>query len=120
MLDFDFLSDYYFFNRPVKDMSPYKIVEKDDKATIVLNTLGISPEDIEIEVVGEDGKPYSQYLKVSGKTKDELSDKEYNINMKFSIRKAVKAIDWESRNGLTYLHVKFLEPEKPKVLITRK
>lgn len=120
MLFLDFLNDDYFFNRPVKDMTPYKIVRNEDKTILILNTLGISPDDIEVEVTPGDSLYTSQYLHVSGKTKDELSDKEYNINMKFTMKKPVKKIEWESRNGLTYLSLIFVEPEKPSVSIVRK
>ena len=115
----DFLNNDYFFNRPVKDMTPYKVVDRDDKTILILNTLGISADDIEVEVVP--GNEYStQQLHVSGKTKDELSEKEYNINMKFTLKKPIKKIEWESRDGLTYLNLMFVEPEKPSVSIVRK
>ena len=119
MLFLDFLDNDYFFNRPVKDMTPYKVVESDGKTVLTLNTLGISPDDISVEVVQGDSYA-SQYLHVSGKTKDVLSDKEYNISMKFTLKKPVKKIEWESRNGLTYLTLIFSEPEKPSVSIVRK
>jgi len=119
MLSLDFLNDDYFFNRPVKDMVPYKVVQNKDKTVLILNTLGISPEDIEIEV--EAGNDYaSNILHISGNTKDELSDREYNINMRFIIKKPIKKIEWESRNGLTYLTLIFVEPETPSVSIVRK
>lgn len=120
MLFLDFLNDDYFFNRPVKDMTPYKIVQNEGKTILILNTLGISPDDIEVEVTPGDSFYASQYLHISGKTKDELSDKEYNISMKFTIKKPVKKIEWESRNGLTYLSLIFVEPEEPSVSIVRK
>lgn len=117
MFNFDFLLDDYFFNRPVKDMTPYKMVEKEGKLVIILNTLGISPKDIDVEV--EDGTNI-QFLKISGKTKNQMSDKEYSINMTFSVKKPMESVNWQSEDGLTYLEVKFLEPIKSKVLVNNK
>jgi len=100
-------------------MSPYKIVQNGDNTTLILNTLGISPDDLEVEVVAGD-QYFPQYLSVKGKTKDELSDREYNTSMKFSVKKPINKIEWESRNGMTYLNLFFIEPEKPSVAIVRK
>jgi HSP20 family molecular chaperone IbpA len=117
---FNFLDDDYFFNRcGIYDMHPYQAVEKDGNLIITLNTLGINPKDINVEA--EEGDAYfPQYLKVSGKTLNELTGKEYNINMRLGIRKEIAGVDVESRDGLTYLQVKFNEPVKPKISISNK
>ena len=115
---FDFMNDDYFFNRPVKDMTPYKVIKKDGKTIVVLNTLGISPDDIKVQV--EAGELSTQILHVSGKTRNDLCGKDYDINMKLAIRKPIKKIEWESKDGLTYLTLIFTEPEKPSVSIVRK
>lgn len=119
MFNFDFLLDDYFFSRPVKDMTPYKVIEKNGGLTIILNTLGISSEDIEVEAESANTNG-NQYLKISGKTKDDITEKEYSINIKFSVSKLMKSIDWESKNGLTYLYVSFVDPVKQLVSINRK
>lgn len=120
MIDYlDFLFDNYFFNRPVKDMTPYKIVEKDDEMVIILNTLGVNPDDIEVTADNGD-TDYPLYLKICGKTMNKVTEKEHSISMKFAVAKSIKDVEWESKDGLTYLHVKFVEPEKPKISINRK
>ena len=116
---FNFLDDDYFFNRcGIYDMHPYKAIEKDGNLIVVLNTLGINPKDINVEA--EEGDAYyPQYLKVSGKTLNELTGEEYNINMRLGIRKEIQGVDVESRDGLTYLKAKFSEPVRPKISISK-
>ena len=69
---FGFDLDRYFFNRcGIKDMHPYRTIEKDGKLVMVLNTLGIDSKDIHVEVeAGDTSAP--QYLKVSGKTENPI------------------------------------------------
>jgi len=115
---FDFLPKEYYFNRPVKDMVPYKTIERDGQLVVVLNTLGISPEDIEITF--ESRPSVGGYLSVSGQTKNDLVGKDYSVSMRFYVRDAVDHIDWESENGLTYVYVNFVKPIEQKVLVSRK
>ena len=53
------------FNRPVKDMQPYNIFKQDKGYIIVVNTLGINREDLDIEIVEEKGRPFP-VLKIKG------------------------------------------------------
>ncbi len=114
---FDFDFDRYFFNRcGIKDMHPYTAVEKDGKLVVILNTLGISPENIHVEA--EAGDVYfPQYLKIAGKTMNPITEDEHSINMRLGVRKEVGAVDWENKDGLTYLEITFAEPIKPKISI---
>lgn len=99
---FDFHLPSYFFNRPVKDMLPYRFYEEEGKTIIVLNTLGISPDDIVISV---ESKPASKLIKIKGSTRDDVTKTDYNVNMNFECYSEITNIDWESKNGLTYLYV---------------
>jgi hypothetical protein len=114
---FDFDFDRYFFNRcGIKDMHPFKAVERDGKLVVILNTLGISPDDIHIEA--ETGDSYfPQYLKIDGKTMNPITEEEHSINMRLGVRKEISSVDWENKDGLTYLGVVFSEPVKPKITI---
>lgn len=115
---FDFLFDNYFFNRcGIYDMHPYRAVEKDGKLVVILNTLGIDPQDIHIEP--ETGDSYfPQYLKISGKTMNPITEEEHSINMRLGVRKEVSSVDWENKDGLTYMEIRFAEPIKPKISIS--
>lgn len=114
---FDF--DKYFFNRPVKDMTPFKAVEKDGKLVVILNTLGISPENIHVDVESGDHY-YPQYLKIDGKTLNPITEEEHNINMRLGVYKEISNIDWENKDGLTYLEIEFMKPVTPKISINNK
>jgi HSP20 family molecular chaperone IbpA len=117
---FDFDFEKYFFNRcGIKDMHPYRAVEKDGKLVVILNTLGIDPKDIHIEP--EVGDTYfKQYLVITGKTMNPITEEEHSINMHLGVRKEIGSIDWENKDGLTYLEVSFAEPIKPKIAISNK
>jgi len=117
---FDFLFDKYFFNRcGIYDMHPFRAVEKDGKLVVILNTLGVDPKDIHVEAEQGDYY-YPQYLKISGKTINPITEEEHSVNMRFGIHKEVSDVDWENKDGLTYLEVKFAEPIKPKISISNK
>ena len=99
-------------------MHPYKAIEKDGNLIVVLNTLGINPKDISIESEAGDVY-YPHYLKVSGKTLNELTGEEYNVSMRLKFSKEIASVDTESKDGLTYLRIKFDEPVKPKISINK-
>jgi HSP20 family molecular chaperone IbpA len=117
---FDFDFPHYFFNRcGILDQKPFKAVEKDGKLVVILNTLGISPVDIHIE--GEEGDEYfHQYLKISGKTMNKITEEEHNINMRLGVHKEIDNISWDAVDGLTYLQITLKEPVKPKISISNK
>jgi HSP20 family molecular chaperone IbpA len=117
---FDFDLSRYFFNRcGIYDMHPYKAVEKDGKLVVILNTLGIDAKDIHVEAEGGD-EHFPQYLKVTGKTMNPITEEEHSINILLGVRKEVENVDWENKDGLTYLEVGFAEPIKAKISINSK
>lgn len=116
---FYFDTPSYFFNRATKDMYPYKAIEKDGKLFIVTNTLGVSPDDISVEVKLADNRQY-QIVSVSGSTKHEILEKEYNVNMNFKVFKDIKEVNWEAKDGLLTLEILFNEPVKPAIKVIRK
>ena len=114
--DFFFMNDSYWFNRPIKDMKPWTYEVKDGKGLLTLNTLGVSPDDISVEV-----KPGTnvdeQYLKIAGKTK--RGERDYSVNMNFSSTHKIHAVDWSSVDGVTELSIEYEKPAEPKVVISR-
>lgn len=117
---FSFEPSKYFFNRcGIYDMHPYRYAEKDGNLVIILNTLGIDSQDIHIEPeIGD--REYTQYLRISGKTKNPITDEEHSINMRFGSYQEISNVEYESKDGLTYLQIKFNEPVKPKIAISSK
>lgn len=112
-LDFD--SDFYNFQRSIKDMKPYEVVKTNDKSTVVFNVLGLSKENISVTVEKQRG---TDYLVISGEQKNEITNKTYSVNGRFIIDvNEVKNIEWRVKDGLLYIDVYFKQPEKPLINI---
>lgn len=115
---FDFDTNFYRFTRNLKDMYPYEIIRKDNKATIVHNVVGLSKDDIKIEPEREGN---ADYLVISGEKKNEITNKIYSINSRFSVNvDEIKDVQWEVKDGLLYIDVEFERPEKPTLNIRYK
>lgn len=120
-LFFNFLDwdrDYYSFSRSTKDMYPYEIIRKGDECIIVFNSLGISKDNIKVDFDKSRG---TDYLVISGEEKNEVTNKNYSVNGRFSIDvNEIKNIEWKVQDGLLYVHIYFKQAEKPKVDIQYK
>ena len=79
---FDWDKTLYKFNRAEKDMNPYSIVNKKDEVIIVHNIVGIDKKDLKLQVKVENHK---RYLIIEGRTKDEITEKEYSISSSFEV-----------------------------------
>ena len=108
---FDFDRKFYKFNREEKDMHPYSIYhnEKEKTVTIVHNMLGINKEDLKLSKKKEDGVTY---IVIAGKTTDEVTNKTYSINSRFSVDE--KELDLDKvksslKNGLLYVTIPYNE-----------
>lgn len=97
---FDFLKEDFLFNSSVKDMNPTVFYKKDSDFIVEAKTLGVSPEDINIKLEGD-------VLSLTGETKNEYSDKSFNVRIKVRIGKDIlgdiEKIDYKSENGITYI-----------------
>lgn len=113
--DFDsiFSGIYNSFNRPVKDMQPFKAYKNEKGYIIVCNTLGISKSDLHVKIDREKGNPYP-ILKIDGYTKIEKVNFENKVNLGITLRinDKIKSVNYEVKNGLTIV---YLELEKPEV-----
>jgi HSP20 family molecular chaperone IbpA len=121
--DFNDLFNLVFsnFNRPVKDMQPYKVVRKENGIIFVLNTLGINRDDIFVEISNKKGDPY-RYLNVKGSTVMEKID--FKNNVDFSIRlkfdDEITNLAYDVKDGLTVIYMKFKEVEPLKMIQARR
>lgn len=113
-----FDDDFYFFRRPMLERKGWYSTEKDGKLVLLLNVLGVSKEDISIEVNSAPNN--KQYLNVSGSTKNEFFDKDFSVKMQFLIEEPMKDISWDVKNGFLTVEITFQEPVKPSVNIIRK
>ena len=103
------------FNSIVKDMLPSYWTKKDDKTYMcVVKTLGISPEDINVEET-------DYGLKVSGET--ELEGYTYNTFLELpiaeSIMNEIEKIKVSSKNGLTFITLILNRPERKRIVIEK-
>lgn len=99
-------------------MYPYEIIRKDDECTIVFNALGISKDNIKVDFDKSRG---TDYLVISGEEKNEVTNKNYSVNGRFSIDvNEIKSIEWKVQDGLLYVYIYFKQAEKPKIDIKYK
>jgi len=102
------------FNRPVKDMQPYKYHKVENGYIFVINTLGISKNDISIKITNEKGVPYPM-LKIQGKTMMEKIKFENSVDLGILLGfdEDIEEVVYEVKDGLTvvYLKLKKAEPE---------
>lgn len=103
---FDWDKSFYKFTRDEKDMYPYTINKgKDGSVTIVHNVVGLDKKDLKLSTNVVDGKGW---IIIEGKTKDEITGKEYSINSKFSCNLDqcdLNNITSSMKNGLLYISI---------------
>ncbi len=102
----------YKFNREEKDMHPYSIKNEEKQTIITHNILGIDKKDLKITNESENGKTF---ISIKGKTKDEITGKEYSIDSRFSLNVDevdLSGIKATAKNGLLYIII----PTKKKEL----
>lgn len=107
---FDWDRDFYNFRREEKDMHPYSIISKNNKTILVHNVVGIKKEDLKVSIKTEN---HYQILYITGKTKDDITEQEYSVNSRFTLKKSgIKDVTSEVKNGLLYITIQYEEPEK--------
>jgi hypothetical protein len=110
-----FNKESFVFNSPVKRVyETYKINE--NTVLITLNLLGIRSEDTNVDIKNVNGL---QILKVSATTHNKLIDKKYSYSNELTIgssRREVESFDWETRDGILYIVLKYKKlPEVKKI-----
>lgn len=101
------------FNRPVKDMQPYRLTRTENGLIFTINTLGIDKEDIVVQIKTQKGDPYRQ-LHVKGTTKMEKINFENNVELaiRLGFEDEIEDVLYEVKNGLTVVYLKLRkEPE---------
>lgn len=113
---FDFLRDDFLFNSSVKDMNPTVFYKKDSNFIIEAKTLGISPDDVNVKLDDD-------IMCVTGETKNEYSDKSFNVQIKIRIGKDIikglESIDYTSKNGVTYIILKMKKDTESTIKVNK-
>lgn len=112
--NFWFDKQFYNFNRfDIKDMHPYRIIEQEDRYTIVHNIAGIGKDDVSILIEND-------YLIIKGESKDEIVNKTYSVNSRFKVNiNAIDEIDYDVKNGFLYVFIKKKEKQKSTIKINK-
>lgn len=111
---FDWDKKSYKFNREEKDMHPYSIIKNDKETIITHNVLGINKEDLKLTRKNENG---DSYIVIEGKTKDELTNKEYSVSSRFALDESqldLSGIKSSVKNGLLYIVIPNKKDKKLK------
>lgn len=112
-LDWD--KNFYKFTRDEKDMYPYTVNhQKDGSIILVHNVVGLDKKDLKLSTKLIDNKGF---IVIEGQTKDEITNKTYSINSKFSFD--INSYDMENikstmKNGLLYITIATKPKEEPK------
>lgn len=93
-------------------------VEKDGRLLVLLNILGVDKDNLNVEV--KSASDNKQLISISGNTKNEIFDKDFSVNMNFTVGKPMEELLWDVKNGFLTLDIKFQEPVKPAVKVIRK
>lgn len=107
--------DSYAFNRDEKDMRPYSVQDKKDQTIIVHNILGIEKQDLKVT---RELKNNTVFLLIEGKTKDNITGKDYSIKSQLQLDDSyldVSKISCDMKNGLLYITI----PKKEKQSIDK-
>lgn len=116
---FDWDRKFYSFNRKEKDMNPYSIYNNESGIVLVHNVLGINKEDLKISPKTEN---HTSFIVIEGKSKDEITGKEYSINSRFGFDKSKMDIEnakCSMKNGLLYIDIPYkIEPKTEDKVLT--
>ncbi len=116
---------FYYFDKTYYDKNQkrvnnfsnrrYQTIDKEDKRILVYDIVGIKDSDIKIEFTREDDV---DYLQISGKSKNEILDCEFEINARFEVDvEKIEKIGHTIENGLLYITSYLKQAEKPKIKI---
>ena len=104
----------YKFNRDEKDMRPYSIKNGEKEVLITHNILGIDKKDLKITNESENG---TNFLLITGKTKDDISGKEYSVESRFALDNTqlnLTGIKASAKNGLLYITIPVKQEKNKK------
>lgn len=121
--DFDDIFDAFGFGRPfdlmfnvagTKDMYPTNWVRTEDGYRCVCRTVGVNPEDVVVEVE-------NNYILVSGEST--YDNQTYNVSYKIPVANQtmnnIQEINYETKNGLTFIYVVTRLPEIKQIEVKR-
>lgn len=107
---------YKSWDRPIKEVKAYKVLETEEGYLVVINALGIDKEDIQVQVL-------QNTLHVNGKTVDEDIDFTNTVRYQFNVGKIVERlnkVEYTLKNGLLHVHLKLEQKKKKDIKVEYK
>lgn len=107
---------YKSWDRPIKEVKAYKVLETEDGYQIVVNALGIDKKDIDVKVL-------QNTLHIDGRTVDEDIDFTNTVRYQFNISKIVerlKKVEYTLKNGLLHVHLILEQKHKKDIKVEYK
>ena len=103
------------FNRPVKDMNPYKVYKTEKGFILAVNTLGVSRDDLSVQLNRPKGLPstYSE-LHIKGESNIDMINFKNNVDLRIRLKldRKVEDISYQCRDGLTLIFLKLETPHE--------
>ena len=119
--DIFFDKEFAKVNRMIRDSHPYQIIKQEDKDTIVINALGVSEDDVKIQIKPSKYDDRTTYLYIEGETDNEITGTKYSISNRFTINKLkVQEIKYFAKDGLLYIDVLYKEEPSIEIPISKK
>lgn len=110
---FRFNKSAFRLDKPISRI--YDVYEIDTSSVLLtFSLLGISPEDIKVSIENDGG---SQILKICAETTNAIINKTYSYNNEISVgsvRREIEEYQWEAKDGILYVFLKYKEPSKVK------
>lgn len=105
------------FNRPVKDMQPYRYERTENGFIFIVNTLGINKNDILVEINVQQGDPY-RYLHIKGSTEMEKINFKNSVDLAIRLRitEDIEELAYEVKDGLTIVYIKLKKGTMPEIV----
>jgi len=106
--------DVFRFNSPIERLYETYTVDN-DTVLLTLNLLGIRPEDITVSMTNQPNG--LQKLQISATTVNKTINKTYHYDNEFSVgsnRREVDKFEWESRDGILYIVIKYKKMQEIK------
>lgn len=104
------------WDRPMREAYGYKVLTTERGYQLVLNTLGIRPEDIDINL-------NKDVLAISGKTENKTIEFTNSVNYKFNIhniKNDLLEVNYEVQDGLTVVDLILKKNKADNIKIKRK
>jgi HSP20 family molecular chaperone IbpA len=117
---FDFFDNFFektfsVFNRPVKDMSPYKAYKTEKGYILAINTLGVAKEDLQVQLTRPKGLP-SNYSELHIKGESHIESINFNndvdLRIRLKLERKVEEISYKCQDGLTLVFLKLETPHE--------